>query len=470
MAPSVYLHQAARSASRTHRLGWFLHLRRHGLYAVATIGLVASLTAPTASATASGPGGQAGPPDWLSEVRDSRSLTTPVAVRGTVAAPDGSAPAANADVYLQAWPNADDLAQLREGDPVEPTPIAKVQTDAQGRYQLRLDPAVDVEHLKSPRGSLDLELVAMRDGDIVVHHFPALAADPGSAAVGDGQALYTHPRTGEVLAPMAARMVIGSPGSTRRDGNLDEAVDGVPVPPNPADANTDTGTDGGEVGDGQVSIAGHYNGACPGGTGLKKHFGNRLVNVGNVHLGVNGKSMRFTYTGSADSALGTAISTTGSYGTWSVSGTVTGERSTSSTLSTSFPWYTSATSRYLDTYFSYGRFCVEYYDSMHGVGHRYLTRRIRHEGGTNSRTASIPATPDCIPYKEAGSTGSKTSTNAVTWTDGAKLAGAIGIDLSSRTGWRTDAKTEFKFVTPGRLCGTHDMPAGSPRRLVMRKP
>lgn len=379
-------------------------------------------------------------------------------------APGGSAPAANADIYLQAWPNADSLAQLQEGDDVELTPIAKTVADDRGRYQLRIDPSVEIEHLRSERGSLDVEVVAMHEGDIVVHSFPVLTALPGQPAVGDGEALYLDRRTGEVIAPMGARMVIGSPGDTRRDGSVEEAFDDGAVPANPADGDTADGEEGGDF-----TIAGHYNGACPGGKGLKRSFGDRLVNVGNVHLGVNGKSMRFTYTGSADSSLGTALSVSGSYGTWSVSGTATGERSTNSTLSTSFPWYTSATSRYLDTYFSYGKFCVEYYDSMHGVGHRYQTRRIRHEGGTNSRSANMPSTPYCVAYRVAGSTGSKTSTNTITWTNGAKLSGAIGIDLSSRTGWRSDAKTEFKFVTAGRLCGTHDKPAGTPRRLVMRR-
>lgn len=361
---------------------------------------------------------------------------------------------------------------MREGDPVEPTPIAKTVTDARGRYQLRIDPAVNLDHLKSSRGSLDVEVVALHDGALTVHTFPILAADPGQPAVGDGQAAYLHRRTGDVLAPMVAKMVLDNPSATRRDGLVDEAVDEGEVPPNPADTNLDDTTDpsSGDGTDGDFTIAGHYNGSCPGGKGLKKHFGDRLVNVGNIHIGPSGKNMRFTYSGTADSALGTAISTSGSYGTWSVSGTVTGERSTSSTLTTSFPWYTSAISRYLDTYFSYGKFCVEYHDSMHGTGHRYQTRRIRHEGGTNDRSATIPSTPYCTPYNVAGSTGSKTSTNTITWTNGAKLSGAIGIDLSSRTGWRSDAKTEFKFVTPGRLCGTHDKPAGTPRQLVMRKP
>lgn len=86
------------------------------------------------------------------------------------------------------------------------------------------------------------------------------------------------------------------------------------------------------------------------------------------------------------------------------------------------------------------------------------------------RTAAMPSTPYCTPYRLAGSGGSKQDSNAVTFSKGAKLKGAIEIHLASRTGYRTNARIDYKFVTPGRLCGTHGKPNGTPRRLVMRKP
>ena len=424
------------------------------------------LAAPMLTASASA-GGSSGQPDWLSEVRDSRSISSPVAVQGSVKTSNGSGPASGAEVYLQAWPNAESLAQLEVGDFVAPTPIGKTVADASGRYRVRIDPNVDVEHLKSQLGTLDVEVVAMHDGDIVVHGFPIFAAERGQAA--DSQAVYVHPRTGEVLAPMTAALVMGKPAATRRGGTVDEAWDDGGTPPNPADVGGDAeqpSTGGG------FTIMGHYNGSCPGGEGLKTNFGLRAVNVGEIAIAAYGKKMRFTYQGAASSTLGYALSSTGGYGSWSASGTVSAERSSGSTNTTTFPWYTNQNSRYLDTYFSYGKFCVQYYDSVHGVGHRYQTRRIRHEGGTNARSATIPATPSsyCVPYRLAGSTETKANTDAITWTNGAKLSGAIGIDLSSRTGFRTDAKMEFEFTTPGRLCGTHDTPNGTPRRLVMRAP
>lgn len=211
---------------------------------------------------------------------------------------------------------------------------------------------------------------------------------------------------------------------------------------------------------------GHYNGSCPGGAGLKRNYGGRWVNVGSIHIGPNGKSMKFTYTGSASSTLGVGVSTSGTYGTFSANGTVSRSRSNT----TSYPWYTAPIHRHLDTQFSYGKFWVEYADSMHGTGHNYQVRSIRHEGGTRGRDTRRPSATYCVPYNEPGSGGTKSTTNAKRWARGAKLEGAIGINLSSRTGYRTNAKIDYVFRTRGRLCGTHDLPNGKPRRLMMKKP
>lgn len=42
----------------------------------------------------------------------------------------------------------------------------------------------------------------------------------------------------------------------------------------------------------------------------------------------------------------------------------------------------------------------------------------------------------------AGSDYQKDTTNAITWSAGAKTGGVIGIDLSTRTGFRTNARME----------------------------
>lgn len=206
-------------------------------------------------------------------------------------------------------------------------------------------------------------------------------------------------------------------------------------------------------------------GRCPGGAGQKATYRNRQVNIGEVHIQATGKKMRLEYTGSASSTLGVGVSSTGAFGTYSASGTVTRSRS----QTTTFPWYTAnGTRRYLDTYFTYGKFCVELVGGGYAY-HKYEVRPTQHEGGTAGRNmASAITASHCTPWREPGSSGSKTTTAAQTWSNGAKVSGLIGIDLSTRTGYATNAKISWEFTTAGRLCGTNDLPSGTPRRIAMR--
>ena len=74
------------------------------------------------------------------------------------------------------------------------------------------------------------------------------------------------------------------------------------------------------------------------------------------------------------------------------------------------------------------------YGTMRSTGRSFYwaVRPIPHEGGSNHRNASIPSIPSgyCV--------------------------------------YATNAKIEYKITSPGRLCGTHDKPNESPRRLEMR--
>lgn len=438
---------------------------RTGVAAVALTGLLITL-APNALAApgderAEGNNGKG--PDWAEEVTDSKRLGEPVSAQGRVSARGGQDPAAGATVYLQAWPSEEDLAEMEVGDPLELTPIARTVTDERGRFSLRIDPDVDIEGLWSEQGSMDVDLVAVHEGDVTSHAFSLTPDDDSSDDDQDPFVAHVDRPNGKVTKLISLDLELGSPAATELGPPADDAE-------NVEEA--EDGTDGledaeaGGSADDDLSPQGHYNGSCPGGEGLKENYGDKWVNVGSIHTATSGKSMKFTYTGSASSSLGVGVSASGDYGSFEASGTV--ERSRSNT--TTFPEYSTSTSLHLDTAFSYGKYCVQYYDSMHGTGHRYEARATRHEGGTNSRSTSIPSTDasNCVAYNVSGSGGEKTTTNAITWTNGAKLGSSIGIDLSSRTGYRTDAKIEYAFDTPGRLCGTHDKPNGAPRRLVMR--
>jgi hypothetical protein len=402
-----------------------------------------------------------GSQDTLAHVADSAQLSTPVVAEGRVSRSRGNA--AGATVYLAAWPNGDQLEAMGLGDPLRLVPVAKATVARDGSYALRMDPGIDVSHLWSEAGTLDVEVAALDAEGFATYSFSLVPAD--GVAGNDAATIATaqvDPRTRRVTGAAMVDLTLGERGrlgAGQPKGRQDVASDETPTV-------TEYDPAGVEEAEPTFGIA-TSQGSCPGGAGQKATYRNQQVNVGEVHIQTTGKRMKFDYTGSASSTLGVGISSSGAYGSYSASGTVVRNRS----MSTGFPEYTSSTTRrYLDTFFTYGKFCV----NVSGGGynyHKYEVRSTAHEGGTAGRDMSnaISATY-CVPYREAGSTGSKTTTAAKTWSNGAKVGGVIGIDLSTRTGYATDAKISFTFTSPGRLCGTDAMPNETPRRLVMRAP
>lgn len=410
---------------------------------VLSIAPASAIGGPHPSATGAAAGG-------LEGVVDARRVDADGVVRGTISTPEGR-PAAGASVLIRAWPKLEKLQAMAVGDPLVLTPLGHTTTDGAGRFMLRIDPEVDLSGLWSDVGTMDVDLVAVQGGNAASYSFSLVPARSGitvEEAADDVFVAHVDHATGRITKPMRVDLTFGNPSATRLGGHIETvSEEGVNEP---------------WAGSDDFSIA-WTGGACPGGPGLKANLGNRWVNVGEIHIAASGKDMRFTYSGSASSTLGVGISNTGAFGSFSASGTVDRSRSNATT----FPWYTSSTSRFLDTLYSYGRYCVELVGGGYRY-HRYEARAIRHEGGTDHRSTSQPTASYCVSYNVPGSGGEKSTSNAITWSNGAKLGGVIGIDLSSRTGYRTDAKIEYVFRTAGRLCGTHDLPNGTPRRLVMR--
>ena len=213
------------------------------------------------------------------------------------------------------------------------------------------------------------------------------------------------------------------------------------------------GTDGG------IALMGH---SCPYSV---KSLGKKWVNVGTVHIPANGVNGRFRYLSAASSALGVGVSATGSYGSYSASGTVTRERQTE----TGFPKTYATQSKFWDTTFRYSKYCTAWHSP--GPQTKYTVKAVNQAGGTRGRDAGVPRTPGtyCARY-EPGSYEVFSRTDAITWSNGAKLGSSIGVDLSSGTGFRTNAKLRFNFVGANRkwLCGTHGDVADAPRNVVAR--
>ncbi len=91
-----------------------------------------------------------------------------------------------------------------------------------------------------------------------------------------------------------------------------------------------------------------------------------------------------------------------------------------------------------------------------------------HMGGWDHRRAKLVQASYCARYRP-GNTYTWDRTEAITWGGGTKLEGVIGIDLQSRTGFTTKAKTQIKVKDKKvRICGYRDFPGGTPRQLVSK--
>lgn len=211
------------------------------------------------------------------------------------------------------------------------------------------------------------------------------------------------------------------------------------------------------------------------GTEVVKDHGARVTEVNAAGVGWAGATTDFEYSDGATSALGVAQSTTGKFGSWSAGGTASKEKSVDSTTTVNFAtkstgyWHRKTNFRY-KTYKIVCWYGSSYYGGVY-MTTRYEARPSNYYGGANSVGVSgLPRTPrDHCAYQEAGSGFTRSTSTAITWTNGVSMAGPIGIDVSSRTGYATDAKVKFNFKAAGWICGTHGDPGGTPRTLVARK-
>lgn len=397
--------------------------------------------------------------DWLSALADSRSLEGDVVVSGKVLQKGRQKPAAGAIVHLQAWPSAEMLAALEEGESFELTPLAKTVTRPDGSFKLIVDPKVNMDRLRSANGNIDVDVVAMTKTGIVTNSFSIVQVE--EARENAFSVAQVDRKTGKVKKPMYVDLEINNPSRTKLAGTEFE------------DRKEDSAQSEAEAGEyaavfnevQATSIPAECNRNWPGSVKYIKDLGPQTVTVGTIHTATSGKNMKFTYTTSAESSLGVGFSWSGSYGTYSSGG----ELSKSRSQSVGWGEYKAATSLYLNTQYSYAKYCIT--QPMDGtLIHFYEARPVQHLLSATTQTATLPSsTSYCRPWS-SNTSGEKSTTTATKWTNGVSIKPVIGIDLSARTGYATNAKVNWTFVSAGRLCGVNGYPENSPGRLVMRAP
>lgn len=182
-------------------------------------------------------------------------------------------------------------------------------------------------------------------------------------------------------------------------------------------------------------------------------YGPRTTTVGTTYSHVPGVSMHFTYGSGQSSSLGVAVSGSGTDGSWSASGT----HSISSDSSESFPTFSGATSNHERTEFVYKEFTVEC------AG--FQTQATSFAGGATTTTATPPSAGFCVT-QGVGTSFTKHSSSAFTFTGGVSMSGPLGVDLSAQTGYSTSAELTYGFTQRRDLCGTDGFPGGTPKRLI----
>lgn len=371
--------------------------------------LIASLAQPAAAATPA-------PDEWLPSVVDSSMLTSSVVSSGNVTSPDGHAFPEGATVELLAYPAEEVMRTLKEGDTIQVSPVAKARTDESGHFEMRLAEPSKLKRYASALGVVNFEIRAISGAYYAAFSFSS-----------------------ELDALNGARMqradLVGL--------NL------VSLPANDAVLNLE-GSRMGPINKTQI---------C--GETLVANYGTRAVAIGQTYTAGAGRTGSLTYTSGSSSTLGVGLSMTGVYGSYSASGSI----SLSSTTTVSFAGGTGG--RLYKTYYVYGKYAQWCYPIGGSYDpsdiYAYKVRASSFAGGSAVSVTSAPPANYCVALAN-GSTLTKSSTTAGTFSSGAKLIADIGIDLSVRTGYTSSTKVAFTNSSGSskNLCGVSGYPGGTP--------
>ena len=379
--------------------------RPHAAIAVAAI-LVAGLMPGDAVAA------DRGAPAMLSSVRDSASLSGPSLLDGQLV--DARGVGVSGRVRVIAWPVLDVLGALGDGDSVRTIYVAAASPAADGRFTLRIDPAVPIAEFTEADGTVNFSLLAEGPTGRAVHAFAGRLESasnawlaPGSSTAERGRA-RAHAVVLPLNGPLPQTTAIGEPRA---------ATDKVwPC--------TDV-------------VHATYN--------------QRLVSIGEVYPGPHATG-DYVYTSGAQSSLGIAVSFSGEYGSYEQSGTA----STSSTSEINYPTQASNARTVFRTTYQYKKFRVYVPTDFGCQASHWEVRPTAFDGGASQYTAaSLPTANYCSVISVVPTTVVKQTADAVEWSNAVKLGSVIGLEVSGRTGFSTAAKISFRFTSPGQLCGTN---------------
>jgi hypothetical protein len=346
--------------------------------------------------------------DWLGGVPDSADLSSEAVVSGHVR--DGRGRPAGGRAVLVAFPPQEVMSAAKVGDSVRLRPIGKAPIDSTGAYVLRVDPAIRLRDFASKSRVVDLEVLVAGPAGSTSHAF-SRKLDAGGG-----------------IAPEVAP-IHGSRSRTIAS-TIDLTVEQTPTP----------------IGSDRTRRLAAPPIYCT--STLKQLYTPVWVLVAELYPGPHA-TVDFTYSAGAQSTLGVGVSVSGSAGSFSQGGKIT----VGSSGSVNFATVPQNQRRVQQTQWRYAKWDLSCPTAPH-----YEARPHSWVGGSTYYTpASTPSAPYCTPYL-AGDRPSIDQHKAIEWSNGVRISGIIGVDLSTTTGFTTKAAQQWTFLSSGRLCGTNDYP------------
>lgn len=159
--------------------------------------------------------------------------------------------------------------------------------------------------------------------------------------------------------------------------------------------------------------------------------------------------------------VGVAISGSGTYGSWTASG------SSTSSSGVTFEWAESSAARDYRVQERFGKYRL--WCSASGWRNDYREKYVLSTGGfSNASLSTRPNYANCAPvgaglWKRDASTG-----NHSVFAAGVKISSLLGIDLSVDTNYASTRVLKYRLATPGRVCGSDAAPALAGKVMTSR--
>lgn len=438
---------------------------RLALIAIATPTLLLSAGLPSTAASTDGPTAALASAAAPTELVDDNGYDVgEVLARGTVVAANGD-PVAGAQIEVLALAGQDVRAGLKIGESFELTPVAYATTRADGTYALEfdyaaLDKVIQINedarrtNLKSrvpgtsrtPRTDeqkVDLDIyVTSADGTLSRDYGATVSHVPGTRRARVG-----------TLAPAVG---VSTPSRSDAKAALLRSLDSPPALSFTLGAAKGTATGA------SVDVMSKYS--IPKTCTLRQNYSPQVVYTGQTSATVTGGYVqKWTQTIGSSSSISEALSVSGTYGSWNKGRTVTAE----TTSETTWPSSSSSGARLMTTKYNFGKYYCIVVGTVARQEYRVLPQG--HFGGTGTVSTTVPSAPYCAEYLP-GSSWSKSTSNAITYTNGVQLKKTIGLDLSARTGFASSAKYSVTFSQKRNLCGVAGGPGSSAAYQLVVKP